>query len=35
METVKVNKGRRFLKRGDKIKGLFVILQGKMKAVPK
>ncbi len=35
METVRVNKGRRFLKRGDKIKGLFVILQGSVRAVSK
>lgn len=35
METVKVGKGRRFLKRGEKIKGLFVILQGSVRAVSK
>lgn len=35
MESVKVNKGRCFLKRGEKIKGLFVILQGSVRAVSK
>lgn len=35
METVKVSKGRHFLKRGEKIKGLFVILQGSVRAVSK
>lgn len=35
METVKVSKGRHFLKRGDRIKGLFVILQGSVRAVSK
>lgn len=33
METVKVSKGRNFLKKGDKIKGLFIILQGSVRAV--
>lgn len=35
METVKVSKGRHFLKKGDRIKGLFVILQGSVRAVSK
>lgn len=35
METVKVNKGQRFLRRGAKVKGLFVILQGSVRAVSK
>lgn len=35
METVKISKGRHFLKKGDKIKGLFVILQGSVRAVYK
>lgn len=35
METVKVNKGQRFLRRGEKVKGLFVILQGRVRAVSK
>lgn len=35
METVKVSKGRHFLKKGEKIKGLFVILQGSVRAVYK
>ncbi len=35
METVKISKGRRFLKKGDKLKGLFVILQGSVRAVLK
>ncbi len=35
METVKVSKGRHFLKRGEKIKGLFVILQGSVRAITK
>lgn len=33
METVKVSKGRNFLKKGDKLKGLFIILQGSVRAV--
>ena len=33
METVKVSKGRHFLKKGEKLKGLFVILQGSVRAV--
>lgn len=35
METVKVNKGQRFLRRGERVKGLFVILQGSVRAVSK
>ena len=35
METVKVSKGRHFLKKGDRMKGLFVILQGSVRAVYK
>lgn len=35
METVKISKGRHFLKKGDRIKGLFVILQGSVRAVYK
>ena len=35
METVKISKGRHFLRKGDKIKGLFVILQGSVRAVSK
>lgn len=35
METVKVSKGRHFLKKGDRIKGLFVVLQGSVRAVYK
>ncbi len=33
METVKVSKGKHFLKKGDKLKGLFIILQGSVRAV--
>lgn len=33
METVKVSKGKHFLKKGDRLKGLFVILQGSVRAV--
>ena len=33
METVKVSKGRNFLRKGEKLKGLFVILQGSVRAV--
>ncbi|MCI8482970.1 MAG: cyclic nucleotide-binding domain-containing protein [Lachnospiraceae bacterium] len=33
MEIVKVNKGKHFLKKGDKLKGMFVILQGSVRAV--
>ena len=35
METVKVSKGRNFLRKGEKMKGLFVILQGSVRAVSK
>lgn len=35
METVKVSKGKRFLKRGERVKGLYVILQGSVRAVSK
>lgn len=33
METVKVGKGQKFLRRGERIKGLYVILQGSVRAV--
>ena len=36
MESVKVSKvgkGKCFLKRGDKLRGLFVILQGSVRAI--
>lgn len=33
METVKVSKGRHFLKKGDRLKGLFVILQGNVRVI--
>lgn len=35
METVKVSKGRHFLRKGERIKGLFVVLQGSVRAVSK
>lgn len=35
METVKISKGRRFLRRGERVKGLYVILQGNVRAVSK
>lgn len=35
METVKVSKGKHFLKKGDRIKGLFVILKGSVRAISK
>ncbi len=35
METVKVSKGKKFLKRGERVKGLYVILQGSVRAVSK
>lgn len=35
METVKVGKGKKFLKRGERVKGLYVILQGSVRAVSK
>lgn len=33
METVKVSKGQKFLRKGERVKGLFVILQGSVRAV--
>lgn len=35
METVKVSKGQKFLRRGERVKGLYVILQGSVRAVSK
>lgn len=35
METVKVGKGKKFLRRGERIKGLYVILQGSVRAISK
>lgn len=35
METVKAGKGQRFLRRGERLKGLYVILQGSVRAVSK
>ncbi len=35
MDTVKVGKGKRFLKKGDKVRGLYIILQGSVRAVSK
>ncbi|NBH14338.1 cyclic nucleotide-binding domain-containing protein [Lachnospiraceae bacterium] len=35
METVKVSKGRHFLRKGERLKGLFVVLQGSVRAVSK
>lgn len=35
METVKISKGKKFLKRGERVKGLYVILQGSVRAVSK
>lgn len=35
MKTVTVNKGKHFLKNGSKVKGLFVILKGSVRAVAK
>lgn len=33
METVKVSRGKQFLKKGDRLKGLYIILQGSVRAV--
>lgn len=33
METVKISKGQKFLRRGERVKGLYVILQGSVRAV--
>ena len=33
METVKVSRGKHFLKKGDRLKGLYIILQGSVRAV--
>lgn len=33
METVKVSKGRCFVRKGEKLRGLFVLLQGSVRAV--
>lgn len=35
METIKISKGRKFLRRGERVKGLYVILQGSVRAVSK
>ena len=33
MEAVRVSKGKCFIKRGEKLKGLFLLLQGDVKVV--